>query len=202
LVDFEIIDARTGAVLRSPLTVYGRRDDLSGAGQFAPIKLPRAALPPGHWEFKVIPPSGQYVESVTNRRITRPAGWRDTRPQESFDVFIDPRTSALVQIKISDRVAKITGSVTLNGMSVAGTPVFLWPMDDNARRSLGGQRQTLTDTSGHYSLEDLPSGNYRVFASFDETAPDLRVYDEADAKILTVTAGQELPRDLSLWIAP
>jgi len=201
-VDFEIVDARSGGILRSPVTVYGRRDDLSGAGQFVPIKLPRASLPPGHWEFKISPGPGQYVESVANRRIVRPAAWRDTRPQESFDVFIDPRASALVQIRISDRAAKITGSVTLNAMPIAGVPVFLWPMDDNARRSLGGQRQTLTDTSGHYSLEGLPPGNYRVFASFDETAPDLRVYDEAQAKILTVSAGQELPADLSLWVAP
>ncbi len=75
-------------------------------------------------------------------------------------------------------------------------------MDEGARRSLGGQRQVLTDTSGHYTIQGLPPGNYRVFASFDATSPELRDFDEARAGILTVSAGQELNADLALWIAP
>jgi protocatechuate 3,4-dioxygenase beta subunit len=201
-VDFEITDARGGSPSRAAVVLFGRRDDLSGSQQFVPIKLPQTVLPPGHWEFKASMGPQQYVESIANRLAPRPAGWRDTRPQDSFDVFIDPRPSARVQIKVSDRAARITGTVALNAVPVAGAPVFLWAMEDGARRSLGGQRQALTDTSGRYSIQGLPPGNYRVFASFDATAPELRDFDEARAGILTVSAGQELNADLALWVAP
>ncbi len=57
----------TGAAFKPPLTLYGRRDDLSGSAQFVPIRFSFASLPPGHWEFKAVVPSDQYVESITSR---------------------------------------------------------------------------------------------------------------------------------------
>jgi hypothetical protein len=89
-----------------------------------------------------------------------------------------------------------------DGSASPGAPVFLWPVAESARRSLAGPRQVVADTAGKYRFDSLPPGDYRVFASFDFSGVDLENFDEAQAPVFTVQAGQTAAADLRLWAAP
>jgi hypothetical protein len=85
---------------------------------------------------------------------------------------------------------------------VPGAPVFLWPVTEAARRSLGGAKLVLADASGYYQFGGLPPGDYRVLASFDLSEVDEDILDAARAPVTRLDAGQRMTADLPLWIAP
>jgi protocatechuate 3,4-dioxygenase beta subunit len=202
-VEFEVRSAANGGVVKTPVDVIGRRDDLSGSDAPRQIATPRAPLPAGHWELNAIAPSGQYVQAIgTNvREAQRP--WRNERPPEWFEAFIPQRGVSRVQIAVSDQAGQIGGAVTSGvGNALPGAMVFLWPVAEAARRSLGGPRQAVADTAGKYRFDSLPPGDYRLFASFDFSVVDLEDFDEAQAPVFTVQAGQTAVADLRLWVAP
>ena len=59
---------------------------------------------------------------------------------------MDQRGSARIQVLVSDQAGRITGTVKAAGASIPASPVFLWPVAEAARRSLGGTHQILADT--------------------------------------------------------
>jgi hypothetical protein len=200
-VDFEFRNAADRSLTNSLTTVFGRRDDLSGSDLPVKIATPRTILAPGHWEMNALPDPNQYVQSITGfRSIGRP--WRAERPSEWHDVFVDQRASARIQVLISSQAGRISGTVKAAGASIPATPVFLWPVAEAARRSLGGTHQMLADTEGHYEFTGLPPGDYRILATFDYTQPELEVFEEAHAPSITVTSAQSAVVDVPLWVAP
>ncbi len=201
-VDIEFRNPADRSVVNTPVTLIGRRDDLSGSNLPIKIDSPRATLAPGHWEMNAITGPGQYVQTILNQFRTGTRAWRAEKTAEWHDVFIDQRAPARIQVMMSDRAGRITGIVALAGASIPASPVFLWPVAEDNRRSLGGVRQTLADTQGHYEFQGLPPGEYRVLATFDYTQTDLEVFDEARAPAITVAASQATVVDLSLWVAP
>jgi hypothetical protein len=201
-VDIEFRNAADKSIVTSPVTVIGRRDDLSGSDLPIKIPSPHATLAPGHWEMNALPGPDQYVQAVLNQFRTGTRPWRVERAPEWYDIFIDQRAPARIQVMVSDRAAQVTGTVAMAGASIPGSPVFLWPVADDARRSLGGARQTLADTQGHFDFQGLPPGDYRVLATFDYSQADLEVFEEARAPTITIGAGQRTLADLTLWVAP
>jgi hypothetical protein len=203
VVDFQFRNAADKSIMTSSATVIGRRDDLSASDLPIKIPTPRATLAPGHWEMNAITEPGQYVQSMVNDfRVGSARPWRTDRPAEWQDIFIEQRAPARIQVLVSDRAGRIQGAVAVAGASIPGSPVFLWPVAEEARRSLGGVRQILADTQGHYEFQGLPPGEYRVLATFDYSQADLEVFDEARAPIITAVASQSTVADLSLWVAP
>jgi hypothetical protein len=183
--------------------VIGRRDDLSANDLPIKISTPRATLAPGHWEMNAITEPGQYVQAMVNDfRVGSARPWRAERTAEWQDIFVEQRAPARIQVLVSDRAGRIQGAVAVAGASIPGSPVFLWPVAEEARRSLGGVRQILADTQGHYEFQGLPPGEYRLLATFDYSQADLEVFDEARAPIITAVASQSTVADLSLWVAP
>jgi hypothetical protein len=85
---------------------------------------------------------------------------------------------------------------------VPGAPVFLWPMEESARRSLHGWRETITDVDGHFKFDGLPSGDYRMMATFDVTEVDEEKLGEAHAITVHVDPAGSATVELPLWIAP
>ena len=83
-----------------------------------------------------------------------------------------------------------------------GAPVFLWPESDSARRSLGGTKIVTADVDGHFLIQGLPPGNYRVVASFDVTEVDEDVLVESQAQTITVGKSARANAEVVLWIAP
>jgi hypothetical protein len=201
-VDIEFRNAADRSIVSTPVTVIGRRDDLSGSDLPIKVPSPRAILAPGHWEMNALPGPDQYVQAILNQFRTGTRPWRAERPAEWYDIFTDQRAPARIQVMVSDRAGHVTGTVGLAGASIPGSPVFLWPVSDDARRSLGGVRQTLADTQGHFDFQGLPPGDYRVLATFDYSQADLEVFEEARAPTITVAAGQRTLADLTLWVAP
>jgi hypothetical protein len=201
-VDFEFRNAADKSIVNTPVTAIGLRDDLSENNLPAKISTPRTTLAPGHWEMNALVGPTQYVQSITNqfRTITRP--WRAERPAEWQDVFIDQRASARIQVSISDQAGKISGTVTAGGASIPASPVFLWPVAEAARRSLGGAHLVLADTQGRFELAGLPPGEYRVLATFDFSQAELEIFEEAQAPSITVGIAQSKVLEVSLWVAP
>jgi len=201
-VDIEFRNSTDRSIVATPVTIIGHRDDLSGNDLPIKIPSPRATLAPGHWEMNAIPGPNQYVQAIQNQFRTGTRPWRTERPAEWFDVFIDQRATSRIQVMVSDRAGQITGTVALAGASIPGSPVFLLPAAEDARRSLGGVRQTLADTQGHFDFQGLPPGDYRIVASFDYSQADVEVFEEARAPTIRVEAGQGTVADLTLWVTP
>ena len=198
------VEVRTtsGAIMRpDDVKLFGRRDDLSGQGNVVPILLPRPMLAPGYWEINGYAMPGKYVESISNNsRMQRPA-WRAERPAEWHDVFVDTQNARL-RVVVSDKAARLSGAVMDRGQAVPGAIVFLWPMEDSARRILGGARQLVADVAGKYDFEGLPPGDYRILATFDATEATWELLEEARAPTVHVEAGAVRNEPAPLWIAP
>ncbi|MFN0102045.1 MAG: hypothetical protein ACKV2U_08140 [Bryobacteraceae bacterium] len=202
-VEFEVRSAVNRGPLRVPVKLIGRRDDLSGSGQPQEIPLPRAGLAGGHWELSAIAGPGQYVKSIVTggREVRRP--WRANRPHEWFPAFVEPwHGGNRFSIFISERAARMGGVVTVEGKRAPGMPVFLWPVQEETRRMLGGTKQTLTDIEGRFQFSGLPPGAYRVLATMDIREVNGEIAEEARAKAVDLAEGQSSEVELQVWLAP
>jgi hypothetical protein len=201
-VDIEVRRAGTNAVVDIPLTLTGRRQDLSEAEAEREIARPRLTLAPGHWELRAHPPAGQYVESIVNLRAAPRRPWRAERASDWFEVFIETRSASRIRITVSDQAGQIAGKVMADSKPVPGAPVFLWPVADSARRSLSGPLQALSDTEGRFRFDSLPPGDYRMLASFDVNEIDEELIEASRAAIVHAEASQTANIDLPVWIGP
>jgi Carboxypeptidase regulatory-like domain len=201
-VYFEVRRGATSSDAKAPVTITGRRVDLSGAGDEREIKFPRDKLAPGHWELNGTAGSGLYIESIASPYQQRRRSVKQEQSPDAFEIFIEYTGYTQVRITVSDQVGQIAGNVTSLGNSAPGAPVFLWPVSEANRRSLRGWLQVLSDTEGHYHFDNLPKGDYRVLATFDLSEVDEQAMDEALAVTVPVNAAQTATVDLKVWIAP
>jgi len=199
-VNIEVRRADTRAAANIPITLMGHRQDLSDLGKDQPIQTPEAKLAPGHWLMSAVVGPTQYVESITGSSVARER--RVTQPPDAFDVIIYGGFSRII-VTVSDHAGQVEGTISgSDSKPIPGAPVFLWPVTDSARRSIGGARQTLADTNGHYQFGGLPPGDYRVLATFDASHVDEEIFDLARVPVNRLDAGQRMTADLALWIAP
>jgi len=202
-VDFEARRPGSTSPIKVPMKISGRRQDLAEADTEREINALRSVLAPGHWEMRAAPGPGQYIESIANflpsaRRII------NDRPTEWFDVQIQSRLAERVIISISDQAGTINGAVVADGKSVPAAPVFLWPVSEGSRRSLGGPKQVLSDTEGQFSFDALPPGDYRLLATFDVSLGeiDADLMESAHAQTLPVASSQRINSDVRLILLP
>jgi Carboxypeptidase regulatory-like domain len=199
-VTIDIRSADTRSPANIPITLLGHRQDLSDLGKDQEIKGPRTSLAPGHWLMRAQVGPTRYVESIGSAAYAR--DHRPDQPSDAFDVIISglqPR----VTVMVSDRAGTIEGNVTdADSKPLPGAPVFLWPVTDTARRSIGGSERIVSDVHGHYTFRGLPPGGYRVLATFDTSEVDDEFLDAARATSVRLDIGQRTAIDLSLWIAP
>ena len=201
-VDIEVRRAGSGVVADIPVTLMGRRDDLSETEPEQEIKGPHTTLAPGHWELRAQPPAGQYVESIVNQRGTARRPTKAERGSDRYEVFIEARFPARIRVTVSDTPAQITGRVIADSKPVAGTPVFLWPIAEPTRRSLSGPLQVLSDTEGRFHFDSLPPGDYQILASFDVNEIDEEQIELSKAVVVHAEASQAATIDLPVWVAP
>jgi hypothetical protein len=199
--DFIVRRAGASGTANIPVTIFGHRQDLSDSDADREIPM-RAMLAPGHWEFTVRTPPGTFVQSMTNPATIRRSQLAAIHPPDWFDLFIETRNASQVTIVVSDQAATLQGSVTQDTKGVPGVPVFLWPMDESARRSLHGWRETIADIDGRFKFDSLPPGDYRVLATFDLTEIDEEKLDEAHAITVHVDAASSATAELAVWVAP
>ena len=201
-VNFEF--RRAGAPLRPAPDIHisARRQDLSNMDDERAIPVSKAMLAPGNWEMSGTLGPGQYVESIANLFNRTRRTWKVDRPIDAHDVFIEASYSARVVVTISDKAARIEGGVTNENSPVAGAPVFLWPVNEQARRSLRGWRTMLTTADGRFHFEGLPPGDYRMLASFDLSEVDADAMEEARAITVHTASSQTKTIELPLWSAP
>lgn len=196
---FEGIAGVTDA--RPSITLTGRRQDLAETGPEREIKAPQTTLAPGHWEISARAGPGEYVESITNTYVGPRRTLRRERPADWFDVFIETRLQASMKVIFSDKGGTIGGTVQTEGKAEPGTPVFLWPVAEQARRSLHGQLQTLSDVNGAFRFHSLPPGDYRLLATFDLSEADEESMEVARAVTVHVEPSQTSNVSLAPWAA-
>jgi hypothetical protein len=201
-VDFEVRRAGSNTPADIPIALGGRRQDLSETEPWQEIARPRATLAPGHWEFRAQAPSGQYVESIVNLRGAPRRPGRAERPSDWYEAFIEARMGSRIRITVSDKAGQIAGRVVVDSKPVPGAPVFLWPVADSARRSLGGPLQVLSDTEGRFRFDSLPPGDYRLLASFDVNEIDEELIERSLAVVVHADALQTANTELTVWVAP
>jgi hypothetical protein len=106
--------------------------------------------------------------------------------------------SGTLEIQLTDKPAVITGMVRdSNGEPMADVAVSAWSKDDPEIR---GAR---TDASGHFTLRDFISGDYRVIAweSIDFGVvenPEFRAAFENQATVVTAQEGSQATADLKV----
>ncbi len=203
IVDIEVRRPGSNAAADVPVTLTGRRQDLTETEVAREITGPRVPLTPGHWEFRARVPEGQFVESIVNLRGASRRLWKAERPADWFDVFVEPRYPSRIRITVSDHAGQIAGKV-LGDVSkpVPGAPVFLWPVAESARRSLSGPLQVLSDTDGRFRFGSLPPGDYRLLASFDVNEIDQELIELSRAPVVHAEASETANIDLLIWTAP
>lgn len=201
-VDIDIRRPGSQSPADIPVTLLGRRQDLSEIEPAHEIQGPHAKLTPGHWEFRAQVPLGQFVESIS---VTPGVFRRPLTPERAsdwFPGFIEPRGFSRIVVVVSSRTGQLAGRVLSDGQPLAGAPVFLWPLAEQARRSLGGAVETLSSGDGSYFFDSLPPGDYRILASFDVYEVDQELLDQSQAPVVHVDASQTANIDLILWVAP
>jgi hypothetical protein len=196
VVDIEVRRADIAVALT------GRRQDLSESETPHDIARPRATLAPGHWEMRARAPAGQYVESIENLRSGPRRPGKAERAADWFEVFVESRAPSRIRITVSDQAGQISGRVMTDSKAVPGAPIFLWPVAESARRSLGGALQTLSDIEGRFRFASLPPGEYRMLASFDVNEIDEEVVETTRAVGVHVEASQAATVELAVWAAP
>ncbi|MEO7651286.1 MAG: carboxypeptidase-like regulatory domain-containing protein [Bryobacteraceae bacterium] len=201
-VDFEFINENRQPVPDFKAAIFLRRADAYGAEEPRVIKAERTTLAAGYWEVHAALPPKYYLMSVSERRRTsRPEGDADW-----FEVFIEQSVPNRLVFMVSDKAARIDGTIANDGNRVAGIPVFLWPTRPEQRRSMSGRKQTKTGAAGTFAFAGLPPGEYKMIASFDFTMLDEDILAEAEryGGVKTVTlAGAEGGRvELSPYIMP
>ena len=187
----------------TPVTIEGRRDDLSEIEEPRAIKLPRTNLPSGHWDMQGKAAPGEYIESIgtpMTQQQLRALG--EQLPDDSFLVLIANRAGMTVQVVVAEPAGAIAGGVANAGNPVPGAPVFLWPVKDETRRQLGGPRQLLSNTDGKFRFDGLPPGDYRLLASFDFREVDEELVNLANAVQVRVEAPGPTAADLTVYVAP
>jgi hypothetical protein len=201
-VAIEVRRAGSNTVADTPITLIGRRQDLSETEASREIKGPRTTLAPGNWEFRAHAPAGQYVESITGFPAPPRRLWKTSRASDWYEAFIEPRVPSTIRITVSDKAGQITGSVMTGDKPTPGVPVFLWPVAESARRSLSGTLQALSNTEGRFRFDGLPPGDYRLLASFDVNEIDEELIELSRAPATHVEASQTTTIELPVWIAP
>ncbi|MGH9722431.1 MAG: hypothetical protein ACRD8O_19645 [Bryobacteraceae bacterium] len=204
-VSFEVRREGSTSVTDIPLTVSARRRDLAEFEADQEITRPSANLAPGYWEMRATPPRGHYVESIVNMRgtVRRPVRTDPEQASDWFQVLVEtPPPGTRIRITLSDKAAQIAGRVVSDGKPMPGVPVFLWPVAESARRSLGGPPQSLSDIEGRFRFESLPPGDYRPLASFDVNEIDPETIDAARASIIRAEPSQTKTIELPVWLAP
>ena len=202
-VHIEVRQAGSDEPSDIPVKLTGRREDLSEIEPEREITESRTALAPGHWQFRALAPSGQYVESIVQLygRARRPS--KAKHDSDWFEVFIAPRVHSRLRITVSDQAGQIAGRVTAKSRPVPGAPVFLWAVADSARRSLSSrQLQLISDTDGGFRFHSLPPGDYRLLASFDVNEVDTELMELSKAVSAQVEALQTTSIELPVWVAP
>jgi hypothetical protein len=201
-ITIEVRRAGSSTLADIPVTLIGRRQDLSETVASREIKGPRTALSPGNWELRARAPAGMFVESVTSFPGAPRRPWKTEHLSDWYEAFIEPRTPSRIRITVSDKAGQITGAVIVDGKPVPGVPVFLWPVDQSARRSISGPLQALTNTEARFRFDNLPAGEYRILASFDVNEIDEELIQMSAAPAVHVEASQTATIELPIWIAP
>jgi len=145
---------------------------------------------PGVWDIVVSPvPPGGYIKSMY-------LGDQDVLTEE---MLVGPSTSAPLKIFLGTQAATVTGEVA-TGDPPARATVLAAP-DSKFRHVRSFYRYAATDGEGHFQIQGLTPGNYKLFAfeQFDPESiedPELLAPFEQAGIAVTLREGDNPPQKL------
>jgi len=189
-----------GGANAGSVRVLARRNDLAGPGTAEVLSLTgeRVLLPVGPWQFAVQPNPAFYVSGFSGPRVPPPDGLRP----DGWNDYVVGEGLGIVKFTLSPSPSALHGTVKSGGMPVVGAPVFLEPTDLEPVRRVTSFLSTRTDVQGNYYFTGLTPGNYRVLSSFEYLAVDSAIMLNSGAMQFEVEKGQNLQRDLDLYVIP
>jgi hypothetical protein len=142
---------------------------------------------PGNYRLDFAPPAPFYMKSAT-------LGGRDIA---GSDVTIGPGAGA-IEVILSDDGGKVEGDVSADDAPAAAW-IFL-------ERDGAPLRNARTDANGHFKIENVPPGDYKVYAWDDQTKVEYANPDwmqrNGKAVAVSVGPGQTAQVTLVRQIAP
>jgi hypothetical protein len=190
-------DTRGARVDPTQVQMVGRRKELSGPGEARRIDLSEnVRLPPGRWEFALVPPSAMYTSAFLTNGIPVPGrtdGWNE--------YLVNAFGVNTVKFVLSSSPGAIHGTVTVSSQPVAGAPVFLEISGLEPARRLKEMLMTRTDGRGQYQFSGLAPGQYRLLATFEYQSPAAAELDAARAATVAVEETHDFQQDLDLFVA-
>ena len=116
----------------------------------------------GIWDINVTPiPKGGYLKSMT-------LGDQDVLTE---DMTITPATSAPLKIVVSTRGAKVSGDIESEGAAAGKQAIAFLAPEGKFSRVLSFYRRVLADEKGHFEMQGIDPGTYRIYA-FEELGVD------------------------------
>jgi protocatechuate 3,4-dioxygenase beta subunit len=194
---FVAVAGRNGQAMdASQFQILARRVDKAGAREIQEIRIEsrRALLLPGRWQIMLKTLLGYFVYDMQTSWLQqgrrRSDGWND--------VTITNQGS--IRFIVGTNPGGVHGLVSgIAHEPVAGTPVFLEPIDSVSGKQAGDLRSAVADARGQYHFAGLAPGQYRILATFEYLSPDSEVM-AASGKTLTVSEGGDRDMALDLFV--
>lgn len=184
------------------LTIMARRDDLSGPGPWKEVPARNGFLTGGFWVLRATGDPERYVKSMQAFILGRSRRRRTDQPPDGFAIGVRSEGGADVRIILSEGSGSISGIVSNSAKPSIGAPVFLWPLQSESFRALGGALQVFSDGNGQFRFTGLPAGDYKLVATFDAREASEELMEESKAVTFSVQERQQTAAALALWSVP
>ncbi|HEY1660048.1 MAG TPA: carboxypeptidase-like regulatory domain-containing protein [Candidatus Sulfotelmatobacter sp.] len=155
------IEGKNSADLSKLSVILDPQDDMASLG-FAPDVSNVHVLPDGSFQFHDVP-EGTYrinVIPLPNGYYLKPGGEGDA---VEAGVKVGRNRSAAVDLTLSAGAGRVSGTVSKDDQAFPGATVVLVP-DPPRRAEPRFYRQALTDSGGHFNIQNVIPGNYKLFA--------------------------------------
>jgi hypothetical protein len=175
-----------------------RHVDLAGVAppEKQKISTGRGQVPPGRWQFRLVPNANYVAMDFRGCRGERPEGGR----ADGWNETVINQRSCVVWYTLSSHPATVRGTVTNGHDPVAGAPVYLEPWDPKNRNRLGDPYSVRTDSRGQYELIGLAPGTYRLVSTFEYQNPEAMDMDEMRPHTVVVEEGRDQQQDIDLYV--
>jgi hypothetical protein len=175
-----------------------RRVDLAGVAppERQRITNGRGQVPPGRWQFHLVPNNNYVAMDFRGCRSERPEGGR----ADSWNETIINQQSCMVGFTLSSHPSAIRGTITSGHDPVAAAPVFLEPWDPKNLKRLGDLLVVRADSHGQYEFVGLAPGTYRLLSTFEYANPEASDIDEMRPRSVLVEEGRDQQQDIDLYV--
>lgn len=154
-----------------------------------------SATPAGRYGM-TLPTGAQIVQAIGPKLSGSPGGWWSALLSDPVTVDGKPGQNITLNLTIPKGAATISGKITLppgygDGGANPNNALFLLLKPATGDNSFFGRLVGQPDPAGQYVLDDIPAGNYYLYAYGPGLAPWV-------SGLISVTAGQAIAQDVGM----